>query len=135
MNLSFIDSLPTECTEIDTFLRDRNFECEEEDTCDSVRWSLYYREFKRDSSNAMIRIVLRFELSISDSPTASYNENHDLHFNDAFLEVWDRQMQEDGVFMGEQVYDEESEELRRIGEYPLNPSTFSDIEQLSELFE
>jgi hypothetical protein len=63
MNLSFIDSLPTECTDIDSFLRDRDFECEKEDGCDSVRWSIYYREFKRDSSNAMIRIVLRFELS------------------------------------------------------------------------
>lgn len=133
MNLSFIDSLPSECTEIDSFLRDRDFECEEEDTCDSVRWRIYYREFKRDSSNAMIRVVLRFELSISDSPTASYNENHDLQFNDAFLEVWDRRMQEDGVFMGEQIYDEETETLRKVGTYPINPATYADIEHLVKL--
>jgi hypothetical protein len=128
MNLSFIDSLPTEYTEIDSFLRDRDFECEEEDTCDSVRWVLYHREFKKESSNALIRVVLRFELSISDSPTATYNENHDLHFNDAFLDIWDRQMQSDGFSMGEENYDEESEALRKVGSYPLNPLTYSDIE-------
>lgn len=133
MNLSFSDSLPTEYTEIDSFLRDRHFECEEEDSCDSVRWVHYYREFKKDSSNALIRLVLRFELSISDSPTATYNENHDLHFNDSYLELWDRQMESDGVCMGEQAYDEESEALRKVGGYPLSPSCFSDIEALSTL--
>jgi hypothetical protein len=133
MNMSFIDSLPAECTEIDTFLRDCHFECEEEETCDSVRWVYYYREFKRDSSNALIRVVLRFELSISDSPTTTYNENHDLHFNDAYLELWDRQMQSDGAFMGDPLYDEESEDLRMVGSCPLDPSDFADIEVLSRL--
>lgn len=130
MNLSFIDSLPTECTEIDSFLRDRDFECEEEETCDSVRWTYYYREFKRHSSNVLIRAVLRFELSISDSPTATYNENHDLHFNDAYLELWDRQMQSNGASMGEPLYDEESEVLRKVGSCPVDPSRFEDIEVL-----
>jgi hypothetical protein len=135
MNLSFIDSLPTEYTEIDSFLRDRDFACDEEDTCDSVRWVLYYREFKRDSSNILIRVVLRFELSISDSPTATHNENHDLHFNDAFLELWDRQMQSDGFFMGVQTFDEESESLRIIGSYSLRPANYSDVEILFKLFD
>jgi len=135
MNLSFIDSLPTEYTEIDSFLRDRDFTCDEEDTCDSVRWVLYYREFKRDSSNVLIRVVLRFELSISDSPTATYNENHDLHFNDAFLELWDRQMQSDGFFMGVQTFDEDSESLHMIGSYSLRPANYSDVEILFKLLD
>ena len=135
MNYSFIESLPRQYTEIDSFLRDQDFECKEQNTCDSVRWELYYREFKKDSSNTMIRIVLRFELSISDSPIGTYSENHDLCFTDAFLEIWDRQMQSDGVFMGEKVYDEESEDLRLIGEYPLAPSTFSDIQHFSKQLE
>jgi hypothetical protein len=135
MNISFIDSLPSNCTEIDSFLRDRDFEREEEDTCDTVRWVCYYREFKRDSTNALIRVVLRFELSISDSPTATYDENHDLSFNDAFLEIWDRQMEEDKIFMGEQSYDEETESLRKLGSFPLSPSTYSDIEHILRILD
>ncbi len=127
MNLSFIDSLPTKYTEIDSFLRDRDFECDEEESCDSVRWVHYYRDFKKDSSNVMIRVVLRFELAIFDSPTATYDDNHDLHFNDAFIEVWDRQMESDGFIMGEEVYDEETEALLQIGSYPLRPPNYSDL--------
>lgn len=135
MKISFIDSLPSNCTELDSFLRDRTFECEEENTTDCVRWLCYYREFKKDSTNALIRVVLRFELSISDSPTATYDENHDLSYNDAFFEIWDRQMVREGFNMGEPFYDEETESLRRIGAYPLDPTTFSDIEDILRLLD
>lgn len=130
MNYTFIDSLPSSNTEIDSFLRDKGYTCDEEETSDCVRWVYYYKKFKQDSSNVIIRVVLRFELYISDSPTASYDENHYLSFNDAYLELYDRQMREDGIFFGEKCYDEETESVRRIDSFAINPQTFEDIDRL-----
>ena len=72
---------------------------------------------------------------IYDSPTASYDENHNLSFNDAFVQVYDRQMEQDGVCMGELQYDEETESLRLIDAYPLSPSEYDDIRVLIMVLE
>ena len=42
-------------------------------------------------------------------------------------------MQEDGVFMEEQIYDEETEALRKMGTYPINTATYTNIEHLVKL--
>ena len=88
-----MNSLPEGCIKIDSFLRNKGFTCEEEETTDSLRWRYYYKEFKQCSSNVIIRVVLRFELFLSDGcPPYNYDDNHDLFFNDVYLEVFDRQM-------------------------------------------
>jgi len=130
MNITFIDSIPSGCTKIDSFLRNKGFSREEEETTDCLRWWYYYKQF---SSNAIIRIVLRFELCLSDGLNASYDENHDLLFNDAYMEVFDRQMQEDeegGMFYGDKMYNEEIESVRRIDSIAINPRTFEDVDSL-----
>lgn len=130
MNISFADSLPSACTKIDTFLQGKGFNCEEEESTDSVRWRYYYTEIKKAGTNVMIRVTMRFELCISDDPTATYDENHDLSFNDAYLSIYDRQMAEDGFFQGDKMYDEETEQMREIDNFPISPRSFGDIEML-----
>ena len=133
MNYSFIASLPEGHTSIDSFLRRKGFSCNEIGVSDVVQWRRYYIEFQRWDSNVCLRLVLRFEEVISDSPTATYDENHQLTFNDAFITVYDRQMLEDGQFMGEPWYDEETESVRKIDSFPISPSTFADIEGLIDI--
>jgi hypothetical protein len=130
MNISFADSLPSECTKIDAFLRGKGFACMEEDSADTVRWHYYYTDIKKGNSNILIRITLRFELCISDDPEATYDENHDLSFNDAYLSIYDRQMAEDGYLLGEQMFDEDTENIKKIDNFPISPKTFGDIEKL-----
>ena len=114
-------------TEIDSFLATVALRPRRRTPAILFNGKLTLRRFKNNSSNVLIRVVLRFELSISDSPTASYDENHYLYFNDAYLELWDRQMHSDGFFMGDPLFDKDSEHLRKIGNYGLSPSTFADI--------
>ena len=130
MSISFADSLPSECTKIDAFLRGKGFACEEEESTDTVRWQYYYTDIKKYNTNVLIRVTLRFELCISDDAMATYDDNHDLSFNDAYLCIYDRQMVEDGIVMGEQMYDEETERLRKIANFSINPQNFKDLEKL-----
>ena len=130
MNISFTDSLPSEYSKIDAFLRNKGFACEEEDSTDTARWHYYYTDIKKGNTNILIRVTLRFEMCISDDPMATYDENHDLSFNDAYLSIYDRQMVEDGFLLGEQMFDEETENIRKIDNFAISPKTFKDIEKL-----
>lgn len=133
MSASFRDSLPSTCTDIDTFLRDEGFSCVENVTRDSNAWVYYFKELRKSCTNVMIRVVLRFELCVSDAPIGTYDENHDLFFNDAYLAIFDRQMRKDGFVMGRPFYDEETESLQRIADFPITPDEFADISKLCQL--
>ena len=124
--------LPEACTEIDSFLRREGFKCREVETEDMYsRWCYYFREFRRADSNVMLRLVLRFDLQISDSPVGSYDDNHDLFYEDCYIEIYDRQMlKEEGLFDGEHFYDEDSELLRKIDRYPICTASYSELKQL-----
>jgi hypothetical protein len=133
MNLSFIDSLPDTHEEVDALLKAEDFLYSEQNTCDSTRWCYYSREFRKDCSNVMIRLVLRFEIAIYDTPTASYADNREISFNDAYLVTFDRQMQEGSLITGEWTYDEETESLRKIDSFPIYPQSIDDIRNLCRL--
>jgi hypothetical protein len=124
-----LPGLPEGCVEIDTFLRKEGFECEEEHTTDCCRGTWYFKEFRKSDSNAMLRLVIRFELVISDSPFGSYNDNHELYFNDICLEIYDRQMEEGGSYYGRPEYDNETEHLRRIDMYTLRIRSYAELKQ------
>lgn len=71
----------------------------------------------------MVRLILRFQLSISDSPFASYDDNHQLLFERAEIEIFDRGIPRVCYNMGLPEFDEEKEDLRSIGSYPIFRST------------
>ncbi len=75
------------------------------------------------------------ELAIYDDPGASYDDNHNLSFNDAYLEVFDRQMDSLDSFDGEPMYDEDTERLCRIDKFPINPRSMVDIDNLIGLLQ
>lgn len=127
-----MQGLPETCTEIDSFLRREGFNCREVETEDMYsRWCYYSREFRRADSNVMLRLVLRFDLQISDSPTGSYDDNHELSYEDCYIEIYDRQMhKEEGLFDGEYFYDEDTELLRKIDSYQICTASYAEVKQL-----
>ena len=52
------------------------FEKEEEHSTDSVRWVCYKKRIDIGTSDMYFEIVITYELTIHDSPTATYSENH-----------------------------------------------------------
>lgn len=128
-----LKGLPEECTEIDTFLRKEGFKCKEPES-DGVQYSrrrYYTKDFRKEDSNLMLRVVIRFELLIHDDPGGSYNDNHELYYENCHLAAYDRQMAtEDGLFAGERFYDEETESLRRIDKYAISISSYEEVLKL-----
>ena len=92
----------------------------------------YTVSLSKNRSNIQIRIVLKFELSIYDDVGGSFNDNHNILFDDAYLEVFNRRMKksdhtaQDGYF----IYDEETEDCQLIDKFPLSPNNLGDIENL-----
>lgn len=127
-----LPGLPGGCMEIDTFLRNEGFCCEEEDSTDSSRWRWYQKEFRQYDSNAMLRLVIRFELTITDG--GGYNENHNLYFNDIYLEIYDRQMEQDDSYSeyGRPEYDNETEQLLKIDMYELRIRSYAELKQFEQ---
>ena len=126
--------LPEECTEVDQFLRSEGFKCHEQETADSARWRRYTKEFRKHDSNVMLRLVIRFELTIHDDPRGSYDDNHELCYEDCYLLIFDRQMLvEDGLFAGDRFYDEETESLRKLDRYPIRAQSYDKLMMLAEM--
>lgn len=128
MHYRFIDSLPSSASEIDSLLLSLGFRREEENTTDCVREVDYIKTFANDSSNAKFRFVLRFELYLSDCPTASYDENCEMTYDSAFLEVYDRRMERDRFACRAKDYDPDTENPQFIDTYPLSFSDWQEIE-------
>jgi hypothetical protein len=116
MSIIFSDSLPTRSSDIDSLLRENDFEYEEEDSCDSCRWCEYSREIQSSRSNIRFIIILRFELVISDSASGSYDDNFNLFFDEARMEI--------------ENWSNESIIPSHFGSYPLNPKNYGEIEGL-----
>ena len=134
MSHSFMDSLPEGTEAVDTFLREKGYDCVEENTADSNRWRYYIKRFEKYNTNMRIDLVLRFELSISDDPYASWSDNCSLFFSDTFIEIYDRQMERDGTFMGEPSFDEDTELPRRLGRYEVRLTSIEAVEAFAEAF-
>lgn len=116
MNLAFIDTLPTRCTRIDELLRGHGFSCHTENTTDSFRWRRYLRPLATGEDGTTLRLVLAFELTISDDPGGSYDDNHDLQFEEAYVEILS------------------APPLRRLARFTLHPRTLPDLTHLFSLF-
>ena len=124
---NFADSIPFACCALDEFFRDQGFDCREQSTSDSVRWRDYFLTFKKPESNVLIRLILRFELNIGDSPDASYDDNHQISFDHARIDVFDRCMPRVGSYMGFPEYDEDKESKRKIDSYPILIRSLEDL--------
>ena len=82
----------------------------------------------------MFQLVLRCDLNIHDAPSGRYDDNHELSFEEAYLEVFDRQMfPMEGLPFPDVIYDEDTEALRRIDRYPIRVKSFEDIQMLSQM--
>lgn len=121
------------CIQTDNFFRKQGFTCREENTTDPTRLNDYEMEFRRDDSNVMFRLVIRFELSISDGPFGSYTDNHNLYYCKTFLEIFHR-----GLDITRSDYDyyyyygpeETDEKLEWIARYELNVNSYKEIKAL-----
>jgi hypothetical protein len=82
-----MESLPRRYTDIDALFLDDGFEYEEEDTCEINRWCEYSREIELSPGGFVFRITMRFEITISDSSSGSYNCNHTLSSPTIELEI------------------------------------------------
>jgi len=130
-----LKGLPEDATKLDGFLRKEGFKCHEQDS-DGVqfsRWRYYLREFRWFDSNVMFRLVIRFDLQIHDDPGGSYDDNHELFYENAYVVVFDRRMEDDpSLFDGDKYYDEETESLRKIDKYRIRVSDYAAIKNLIE---
>ncbi len=119
------------CIETDNFLRKEGFTCREEDSTDCCRLNDYEKEFRRDNSNVMFRLVIRFEMSISDCPYGSYEDNNSLYYCCTFIEVFHR-----GLEIARSDYDyyyyygpeETDEKLEWIARYSLKVNSYKEIQ-------
>ena len=81
----------------------------------------------------MFRLVIRFDLQIHDDPGGSYDDNHELFYENAYVVVFDRRMEDDpSLFDGDKYYDEETESLRKIDKYRIRVSDYAAIKNLME---
>ena len=121
------DCLPSSRTDLDTFLRNKGFDCKEEFSAETSRWVWYFIKIEKPHSNILFHVVIRFELLISDSPSATYDDNHDMQFEDTYLLIYDRQMEQEGHTYDEPIYDEDTESIHRIGRFTIHPQSFADL--------
>jgi hypothetical protein len=132
-----MNDLPESCVAIDTLFRKRGYghrEIEQEDVYS--KWVIYYKDFRRSDKNMMFRIELKFDLSIHDDPGGSYDDNHELYFEEAHLAVYDRRMEEDPEmlqFDDGPYYLEETENLKRFGAHSIRMSSLADLDTLERL--
>ena len=117
-----------------TFLRKLGFTSREEDSTDARRLFWYEKTFQTADYQVKFIVQVEFEMWLRDDPSASYTDNVSYEFNKVYLKVVDRRMEEyddetRGTFdhYSYRVYDEESENPRTIGRYPL------DIQKVSQL--
>jgi len=130
-----MQGLPEEGSVIDTFLRKEGFKCRQQEPSgvEYFRWREYSKDFKRVDSNVMFRVVIRYIVQIHDDPGGSYDDNHQLFYEDTYLAVYDRQMiEEDGLFSGDKYYDEDTEQLRRIDSYTLRIRSYAELKQFEQ---
>jgi hypothetical protein len=133
MNIEFTDSLPKACTEIDSVLLGMGFKCVEPQSEDSERMVYYTRKFKAESSNVLFKVVLAFDLSISDYPFASYDENHEMIFNRAYIEVYNRRMEVLRKTHQGNEYDESTAKNALVDVYPIAPKSLEHLKGLLEI--
>ncbi|HOG02524.1 MAG TPA: hypothetical protein PLL14_01010 [Accumulibacter sp.] len=131
--MDFEDSLPKACTELDSALLGLGFKYLEQDTEDSERRAYYIRKFSTDSSNVLLKVVLMFDLSISDDPYASYNENHEMVFNRAYIKVYNRQMEVLRKTRFGVEYDEDTAKSMLVDVYPIAPKSLDHLKGLLEI--
>ena len=122
--------LPESCIQSDTLLRRKGFQCREVETGDGFRRRrFYHKDYREDDSNVMVRVELKFELSIQDAPGGSYDDNHHLYHEGTSLIVFDRQIPEKRTLFGDTFYDEEAEDLREIGRRSLWVHSLEDLDR------
>ena len=107
---------------------DLGFTKEEEDTTDSNRLIWYTMTFDPCDSNVRFKLVITFDLSISDNPEATWIENCLYSWKGCHIEVVDRQM----VERRKEDFDEDTEDPRTIGIYPLSAYTLEEITSLTK---
>ncbi|ADE54191.1 hypothetical protein [Coraliomargarita akajimensis] len=128
-----LEGLPEGTIAIDTFLRSEGFNCVEDESSESNRWRSYLIEVSDSTTNALLRIRLRFELTVSDG-IGSYDDTHTLFYDGAFLDAYDRQMEPDGWIGGEPYFDEETELLRHVGTTRLRIESYKEFKQFIHCF-
>ena len=123
-----------EVTKEPTFLGKLGFTSREEDSTDSRRLVWWERTFQATDCQVKLIVQVVFEMSLRDDPSASYLDNVSYEFNKVYLKVVDRRMEEyddktRGTFghYAYALFDEESENPRTVGRYPL------DIQKVSRL--
>lgn len=132
-----MDELPEGCVAIDERFRAMGYKSRELLTDDPyTMYVIYFKDFRRMDKNMMLRIELKFDMAIHDDPGGSYEDNHELHFEEARLAVYDRRMEEDPEmfdFPKGPYYLEETENLKRYGLWHIHVRKLGDVEALERM--
>ncbi len=135
--MSLMDDLPEGCVETDTLLLEKGYRARRIPSDDPyLKYVIYFKDFRRANQNMMFRIELKFDLVIEDSPFGTYNDNHQLYFEEARLAVYDRRMDEDPDMLSlpeGPFYLEETERPIRIGAQDLRIFSLEDLTTLEEI--